>query len=301
MMAAKNHIKNPQDPAGVLKLQMKYERALFKRFNEIEKKITAAIVQQDCFGLSNEITVMQTPLPTFREFNFSTNTQKVTAFIEWLNKLINEKLLYLAVGGDIGNVNEFWGNVYIMEAYKKGTNDIRFDLRQQGVYDFKDIDAVFNNPIHLERIGTVFLRNYEQLKAISNDMSKLISQVLAEGLMVGDNPRVIAKTLLEVIEKKGIGNIDLIDKLGRFIPSKRRAEILARTEIIRAHIEGAVAECIRMGYKEGQIFAEYIAGYDDRVCDECSRLHLQVFTLEEIRGLIPMHPQCRCTFVPIVK
>lgn len=40
---------------------------------------------------------------------------------------------------------------------------------------------------------------------------------------------------------------------------------------------------------------------DDRVCDECSRLHLQVFILEEIRGFIPMHPQCRCTFVPIVK
>ena len=44
-----------------------------------------------------------------------------------------------------------------------------------------------------------------------------------------------------------------------------------------------------------------IAGYDDRVCDECSRLHLLAFTLEKIRGLIPMHPRCRCTFVPIVK
>jgi len=300
-MTTKNHIKNPQDPAGVLKLQMKYERALLMRFNEIEKYINAAIVQQDCFGLSNEITVMQTPLPAFREFNFSTNTQKVTAFIEWLNKLINEELLYLAVGTDIGNVNEFWGNVYIMEAYKKGTNDIRFDLRQQGVYDFKDIDAVMHTPVHLERVAQMFLRNYENLKGITADMSKQLATALSEGFINGLSPKDIAKNLVELIEKGKMADISIKDKLGRTISTKNRASLLARTECIAAHVNGAVEECLRMGYEKGQIFAEYIAGYDDRVCDECARLHMEVFTLEEIRNMIPMHPQCRCTFVPIVK
>ena len=46
---------------------------------------------------------------------------------------------------------------------------------------------------------------------------------------------------------------------------------------------------------------EYIAGYDNRICDECSFMHHKICKLEEIRGLIPVHSQCRCTFVPIVK
>jgi phage putative head morphogenesis protein, SPP1 gp7 family len=115
------------------------------------------------------------------------------------------------------------------------------------------------------------------------------------------SPKDIAKNLVELIEKGKMADISIKDKLGRTISTKNRASLLARTECIAAHVNGAVEECIRMGYEKGQVYAEYIAGYDDRVCDECSRLHLQVFTLEEIRGLIPMHPRCRCTFVPIVK
>ncbi|MDD3631052.1 MAG: minor capsid protein, partial [Bacteroidales bacterium] len=221
--------------------------------------------------------------------------------IDWLNSLIAEDLLRLGVMADVGDVNEFWGNVYIFESYKRGVQDIRFDLRQQGIYDFKDFDAVMHTPVHLERVAQMFLRNYENLKGITSDMSKQLANALSEGFINGLSPRDIAKNLVELIEKGKMADISIKDKLGRTISTKRRASLLARTECIAAHINGAVEECLRMGYEKGQIFAEFIAGYDDRVCDECARLHMEVFTLEEIRNMIPMHPQCRCTFVPIVK
>ena len=297
----KTHIKKPQDPANILRLQLKYERALLKKITDIEKIIKYAIVDRDVFGLNEQFAIMQLTPPPQRAFSFDTNTKKIQAFIEWLNSLINEDLLRLGTMADIGNVNEFWGNVYIFESYQRGVQDIRFDLKQQGIYDFMDIDAVMHTPVHLNRVAQMFLRNYENLKGITADMSKQLSTALSEGFINGLSPKDIAKNLVELIEKGKMADISIKDKLGRTISTKNRASLLARTECIAAHVNGAVEECIRMGYEKGQVYAEYIAGYDDRVCDECSRLHLQVFTLEEIRGLIPMHPRCRCTFVPIVK
>lgn len=297
----KTHIKKPQDPANILRLQLKYERALLKKITDIEKIIKYAIVDRDVFGLNEQFAIMQLTPPPQRAFAFETNTKKIQAFIDWLNGLINEDLLRLGVMADVGDVNEFWGNVYIFESYKRGVQDIRFDLKQQGVYDFRDLDAVMHTPVHLNRVAQMFLRNYENLKGITSDMSKEISKFLGESFANGLWPREIAKNMVELIETGKMTDIAIKDKLGRTISTKRRASLLARTECIAAHINGAVEECLRMGYKEGQIYAEYIAGYDGRVCDECARLHMEVFTLEEIRNMIPMHPQCRCTFVPIIK
>ncbi len=297
----KTHIKNPQDPANILRLQLKYERALLKKLKDIEDVIKYAIVKNDVFGLEQQITAMQLTPPPFRAFNFETDTKKVQAFIEWLNELLDEDLLRLGVLADVGVVNAFWGNVYIFESYQRGVQDIRFDLKQQDVYDFRDLDAVMHTPVHLNRVAQMFLRNYENLKGITADMSKQLANALSEGFINGLSPKDIANNLVELIEKGKMADISIKDKLGRTISTKHRASLLARTECIAAHVNGAVEECLRMGYKKGQIFAEYIAGYDDRVCDECARLHMEVFTLEEIRNMIPMHPQCRCTFAPIIK
>ena len=297
----KTHIKDKKDPANILRLQLKYERALLQKIKGIEKVIEYAIVDRDVFGLNEQFAIMQLTPPPQRAFSFDTNTKKIQAFIEWLNGLINEDLLRLGTMADIGNVNEFWGNVYIFESYQRGVQDIRFDLKQQGIYDFMDIDAVMHTPVHLNRVAQMFLRNYENLKGITADMSKQLSTALSEGFISGLWPRDIAKNLVELIEKGKMSDIAIKDKIGRTISTKHRASLLARTECIAAHVNGAVEECLRMGYEKGQIFAEYIAGYDDRVCDECAKLHMEVFTLEEIKNMIPMHPQCRCTFVPIVK
>lgn len=297
----KTHIKDKKDPANILRLQLKYERALLQKIKEIEKVIKYAIVDRDVFGLNEQFAIMQLTPPPQRAFAFETNTKKIQAFIDWLNSLINEDLLRLGVMADVGDVNEFWGNVYIFESYKRGVQDIRFDLKQQGVYDFRDLDAVMHTPVHLNRVAQMFLRNYENLKGITSDMSKQLANALSEGFINGLSPKDIAKNLVELIEKGKMADISIKDKLGRTISTKNRASLLARTECIAAHINGAVEECLRMGYEKGQVFAEFIAGYDNRVCDTCANMHMQTFTLEEIRALIPVHPQCRCTFVPIVK
>ena len=131
-----------------------------------------------------------------------------------------------------------------------------------------------HTPVHLERVAQMFLRNYENLKGITADMSKEISKFLAESFANGLWPREIAKNMVELIEKGKMTDIAIKDKLGRTISTKRRASLLARTECIAAHINGAVEECLRMAIKKDKslqnslqvMMIEYVMNAQDCIC-----------------------------------
>ncbi|MCK5016453.1 MAG: phage portal protein [Candidatus Peribacteraceae bacterium] len=77
---------------------------------------------------------------------------------------------------------------------------------------------------------------------------------------------------------------------------ERRANMVARTEVIAASNEGAL-----QGYEhEGIEKAEFYAALDERLCVECEALHGVIYPINETHGVIPVHPDCRCTFIPIV-
>jgi len=77
---------------------------------------------------------------------------------------------------------------------------------------------------------------------------------------------------------------------------ERRATLVARTEVIAASNEGAL-----QGYEqEGITKAEFYAALDERTCDDCMSYHGEVRPIEESHGLIPVHPNCRCVWVPVV-
>jgi SPP1 gp7 family putative phage head morphogenesis protein len=44
--------------------------------------------------------------------------------------------------------------------------------------------------------------------------------------------------------------------------------------------------------------AEWLTAGDDRVCERCASLQGRIFTLDEIEGMIPVHPGCRCIALP---
>lgn len=78
---------------------------------------------------------------------------------------------------------------------------------------------------------------------------------------------------------------------------ERRANLVARTEVIAASNEGALE-----GYEsEGVLKAEFYAALDERTCEECMSFHGQVYPIAESHGMIPVHPQCRCVFTPVVE
>ena len=79
---------------------------------------------------------------------------------------------------------------------------------------------------------------------------------------------------------------------------ERRATIVARTEVIAASNEGAL-----FGYEhEGVTKVQWYASLDERIgttCN-CEANHGNTWPIEESHGLIPDHPDCRCTWIPVV-
>jgi SPP1 gp7 family putative phage head morphogenesis protein len=73
------------------------------------------------------------------------------------------------------------------------------------------------------------------------------------------------------------------------------AERIARTEVLRAANEGR----LRAYHAEGVGRVEFVAADDERTCPECNAEDGKELTLAEAGGLLPLHPQCRCTYIPI--
>jgi SPP1 gp7 family putative phage head morphogenesis protein len=130
-------------------------------------------------------------------------------------------------------------------------------------------------------------------------MDTQISKVLAQGIADGDSPAAIARKLNKVIG----GGLDLTTKtkagIQRTIPAQVRARTLARTEVIRAHHAATIQEYRNFGLAGVKVQAEWsTAGFN--VCDKCASLEGKIYTLDEIEGLLPFHPNCRCIALPTI-
>lgn len=289
------------DPTRTTTLRNLFSRQMRVRFDRLKRQIYDAVVTKDGFGMQEHITVFQI---TPRQFNFPTSKKKIEEFMKWLETQINKELLTTMYMPQLGRaLAEEWTNMYILDSYKRGVIRARTEMRNAG-YDVPTIeqsggiDIIMQTPIHLDRVGILYARVFEDLKGITKAMSSQISRVLAQGMIDGDNPRVIARKLLKVITGEG-KDLAITDSLGRFIPAKRRAEMLARTEIIRAHHKGAIQEMRNWGIEGVHVLAEFRTAGDERVCEQCGSMQGNTYTLDEAENLIPVHPMCRCCVIPV--
>ena len=217
--------------------------------------------------------------------------------------------MYTEAGPYFLPIQNRWTDVYIDSAYQKGIRDARQNLIRQGlVTETTEIGRLrdgaftetFNTPIHIERVSVLFTRTFETLKGVSADMSRDMSQILSQGLIEGKGPREVGRSLSSVIDKKYKKGLSLVDSRGRYIPSKRRAEMIARTEIIRAHHLGNIQELKSFGVDKVGVKAEWVTAGDDRVCQQCLDKELAgPYLLTEVEGMIPLHPNCRCVIIPL--
>ena len=294
-----------QDPSRTLTLRAKFVREMNVRFRVIKTAIRRAVVDLDVFGLQDpEITANVLTADEAlariqaRQFAFPRTADKVDGFMQWLED--TQKRTVLAGMDQVPLMEvirrpgrrpgkEAWSDIYVHSAYSKGILRGRQELKNAGVavpkMEFDDTDYLrhsFNQPIHAERLGVAYTRTYNELKGVTQAMDQQISRVLAEGLGSGLNPRVIARNMM-----------DRVDKIG--LP---RAKMIAHTETMRAHHKANMGE-----YKQAQIegigvMAEWRTALDDKVCEECAPLERKRFTMEEAEDLLPAHVFCRCVAVP---
>jgi SPP1 gp7 family putative phage head morphogenesis protein len=291
-------IANLYDPSGTTALRNAFARDMNKRFSELTAKIREGVVKNDCFGLNKDIQTLQMVPPQFRQFAFMRDPEKVEAFMAWLQTQVDKGLLKVSIFQQVGKaVEAVWTNMYILDSYKRGVIRAREELRKAGldipsIESSGGIDIVMGNLFHMDRVGLMFTRTFTELQGITAAMDVQISKILAQGLIDGDGPRLLARKLISTINGDGVDRLGIKDTLGRFISAQRRAEMLARTEILRSFNEAQLVEFKNWGIEGVSVLAEISTAGDDRVCFRCQPLEGKIYTLEEVSGLLPLHPNC---------
>lgn len=269
------------DPTQTLTLRKGFERDFIRRFRKLKGLINDAIIVRDGFGLKSNIKIND------KEFAFSRDADKVSAFMEWLGTQNNNQILTRIPGVSISKAAEgAWTRVYIESAYKRGIQQAGQQLRKQGVtVEMSWVDNAFFRPVHADRAGLLYTRAFQDLKGITDEMDKVISRILTQGIIDGRSPRELARLINKKVDSIGI----------------RRSRAIARTEIVAAHAEASLNAFEEAGVEGVSAEVEFSTAGDDRVCPDCEALNGKIFTIQESRGIIPVHVNCRCAWLPVVE
>jgi len=300
------------DPTRTTALRNAFARDMKRRFKELIRAIRVGVGVNNAFGLSEgnapgSFLFNQIQIPGAGAFAFPRSVDKLEAFLRWLEHQVEVGILTTGELEQFGvGLEGAWTNKYILDSYKRGIQRARYEIRRHDVNipsidSTGGIDLAVGLPLHLDRLGVLYTRVFAELKGVTAQMDQIISRILAQGIADGDNPRLLARKLVAVIDGTGAGELGITDSLGRYIPAARRAEILARTEIIRAHHQGMIQEYMNWGMQGVTILAEWKTAGDHRVCERCEAHEGETFTLEVAMNMIPLHPQCRCLALPYRK
>jgi SPP1 gp7 family putative phage head morphogenesis protein len=275
------------DPTRTLTLRRKYEADMVRRFKAVRRLIVEAVAVNDVFGLADPqplVTIQNAP--PRRAFAFGRSDAKVSAFMRWLNQAAAAGILELQLGTPLRSAGaQSWQAVYLQTAYQAGIQSAASNMRAQGATVEQEwISGAFLRPVHADRAGLIYTRAYNELEGITARMSAEISRTLAQGIAEGRGMRELSRTLADRVDV-GI----------------KRARVLTRTEVINAHAEATLNSYTEAGLEGVTIDAEYTTADDNKVCPKCRKLEGNVYKIDEARGIIPVHPNCRCAWNPVVR
>jgi len=278
------------DPTQTTSIRRSYEAEMKRRFREIRKAIIQAIVIDDVFGIianAPAATIrVSARRPGRREFAFPRSDAKVQAFMDWLADAESKDILGVQLGTPIRSAaNKSWQNKYIKAAYSKSMQKAAQRLKSQGVkVEDSWLEQAFFRPLHADRVGLIYTRAYTSLSGITDTMDAQISRTLARGLVDGVGARQLARDIVDRVDSIGI----------------TRARALARTEVIDAAAEATLNSYAEAGVLGVETQAEFATAQDDSVCPECEALEGKIYPIDEASGIIPVHPNCRCAWLPVV-
>lgn len=284
------------DPSHTIMLRNAFNAAIQSRFTKFKKTLTEVILKDDVFGLSVNYR------PGHKAFAFPRSTDKIAAFTQWMGYQISADILQVGQPLQVGSsVNNAWTSLFVQNAYKQGVIKARTQLKKiaPSISRTGGIEAVLTQPKHVDRLGYLFLRVFDELKGITQDMDLQITKVIAQGISDNVSSERMIRQINEVIV--GVQSSEIINSASRKTPSKVRAELLARTEVIRAFADAQLQEFENWKVHGVSAKAEISTAKDHRVCPKCAHLEGNIYTIEEARGLIPVHPLCRCIWLPFIE
>ena len=163
--------------------------------------------------------------------------------------------------------------------------------------------------------GVASPETMEWLRNYSFDFAQKINDSTVEGL----------RALMLNYNQEGWSVVKLMDELQGMYNGwdRTQAEMIARSETLRASNEGALAAFKSSGYRMKQWYTEL----DGRTCPHCASMHLKIVGVDEnywnkgdVMSVVgpdgqvsnlalnysdvrsgELHPNCRCTILPVVE
>lgn len=117
---------------------------------------------------------------------------------------------------------------------------------------------------------------------------------------VWENNRVLASNLNEILTRgliQGKSVMDMTKELNdRMMKGFNRSHTLIRTEVMHYMNESSLKSYKDANVKEVEIYA----AEDERTCEHCGSEHTKVYKIDKA-PILPFHPRCRCTYLPVIK
>ena len=251
------------------------------------------------------------------------NDKRTEVFLNWLEDRLKEYVLdhfftlpeamEILTGADISEVN--WTDTYIDQAYRLSVYDAVLMLQQEGVSletpsKSGRLGELIEDGVtlgllsagHAEMLKSLRRGTYEEVVGLSVNVKNDISKIVSRGLSAGHSNDIIAGNIDYLISHEGTHN-DIVDTLGRRYSTFEVARQIARTEIVRTYNEGLLETYSEFGVTEvfADIEFQFQTQGDAKVCPICRGLEGTVYTIEEARGVIPIHRNCRCSWIPRFK
>ena len=263
-----------------------------KRFEaEIRRRVTA--LKKEMFQLlTGDVDLDQ--VTANKEFRFDSAADAYQRFQRWMQSRSDQIVIERIPQQRQGEPKPNWTQEYIETAYFKGSIQAEEAVnRGRGIIPSaleSRVSMFLKAPVNLDKVRLISGRAYEQLGGFTTEMSTKTATILADGITRGDSPRTTARIMAKEIDSL----------------TKKRALTIARTETIRAHAEGSLDAMEQMGVEEVGVNVEFQATFideeagifEENVCPKCQKLAGLVLPIAKAHGMIPVHPNCRCAWVP---
>lgn len=139
-----------------------------------------------------------------------------------------------------------------------------------------------------EALDAIVNRTTRRVTALTRPLNQqataAMKSTLIRGIAVGDNPTVAAREMMRRVN-------------GNFEGGRRRAETIARTEMLDAH--RAASQASRKANTDVVKGWRWACSLSPRTCPACLEQHGSFHAPEDPGPL--GHPNCRCTTVPVTK
>ena len=248
---------NPPRPPVLLAAEppevRKVLNALRQRIRSLQERASEATGAARQALLAEATQAARSFLSVPGRFAFPSDAAKLTAMDGWISEMTDTGVLEV-VRNASGEVVEAggWQQIFVRRAYVKGFSHATVQLRKAGVdvptrYD--NVQRTLSLPIHRDALDLLYARNLSELEGVTAATGQEMRRKLAEGFASGLNPRETARRLNGAVDGIGI----------------RRAELIARTETIRAHARGTLRRFEQFGVSKVKAEVEFATAGDDRV------------------------------------